>query len=103
MFKYLIFFIIFIVVVVIVLSQRSNISESFSDWISPATSEHNQREVAILPKFANMDVYFDLNNGSVYLINVDKVMVLRRRRQPKYPIFDISSDNGLNKLKKYCS
>ena len=103
MFKYLIFFIIFIVFIAIVLSQRSNISESFSDWISPATDEHNQRQVAILPKFANMDVYFDLNNGSVYLINGDKVMVLRRRHQPKYPIFNISSEEGLNKLKKYCS
>jgi hypothetical protein len=75
-------------------------SEAFSDWVDPATSESNKRNVVVLPHVKpGTDVYFDIQNGNLYVIEENMVKVLTRIPQLKNYSYNIKSAAGLNGLK----
>ena len=100
MFKISVFFIIVIAIIVIFFMTRPS-NEAFSDWVNPATSDANKKNVVVLPQAKlGIDMYFDIQNGNLYVIEGDIVKVLSRIPGLTNYAYNIKSDVGLNGLKK---
>jgi hypothetical protein len=96
MFKQVAFLIIFIVILgLIVFSKPSNLSNTISEsftWNKPADSEDNRKQVVILPNLdANVHVYYDIEIGSIYIIEGNLIKVIPRE----------TTDSSISNLKQY--
>lgn len=109
MFKQVAFLIIFIVILgLIVFSKPSNLSNTISEsftWNKPANSEDNRKQVVILPDLAdNVHVYYDIEIGSIYIIEGNLIKVIPRETTDssisKLKQYDIMTETGISDLNK---
>lgn len=77
--KAAIFVLIIIFIGLVVFTRPSNLSESFSNWVSPANSPDNKKQVVVLPNLKEgVEVYYDVQNANIYIIEDGIVRVIPR-------------------------
>lgn len=89
--KAAIFVLIIIFIGLVIFNRPSNLSESFSNWVSPANSPDTKKEVVVLPNLKDeIEVYYDVQNANIYIIDGPVVSVIPR-----------TYSNGNGTLKSY--
>ena len=77
--KAAIFVLIIIFIGLVVFTRPSNLSESFSNWVSPANSPDTKKQVVVLPNLKEgVEVYYDVQNANIYIIDGPVVSVIPR-------------------------
>lgn len=77
--KAAIFILIIIFIGLVIFNRPSNLSESFSNWVSPANSPDTKKEVVVLPNLKDeIEVYYDVQNANIYIIDGPVVSVIPR-------------------------
>jgi hypothetical protein len=102
--KAAIFVLIIIFIGLVIFNRPSNLSESFSNWVSPANSPDNKKEVVVLPNLkGEIEVYYDVQTANIYIIDGPVVRVIPRTysgNNDDLKSYDVSDSDKLAELKK---
>jgi hypothetical protein len=101
--KAAIFVLIIIFIGLVVFTRPSNLSESFSNWVSPANSPDNKKQVVVLPNLKEgVEVYYDVQNANIYIIEGSIVRVIPRTYsgvKGDLKLYDVSDSDKLAELR----